>query len=269
MPANRRRKPRRTEPIHVVRHGTRHVGDGAADFEHPLVSRYATPEMLAIWSPQTRVATWRRIWVALAESQRELGLPITQRQIAAMKRMVDKIDFDAAARYERKLRHDVMAHIHAFADAAPAARGVIHLGATSMDIVDNADLLITRRALDLLIARLAAAVRPLTDFCERYADMPTLGFTHLQPAQLTTVGKRAALWLADLLDDLRNLVRIRSQLRGRGLRGATGTQASFLNLLGSAAKVRKLERRFIQKLGFDACYPISGQTVSRKTDVEI
>ena len=268
MKTTRRGKPRPTEPIHVSRHAKPH--DAASEqFEHPLVTRYASREMLAIWSPQTRHETWRRIWVALAKAQREQGLAISQKQIDAMKRAVSGIDFAAAARYERKLRHDVMAHIHTFGDAAPAARGIIHWGATSMDVVDNADLLITRRALDLLIARLAAALGPLADFCEQYADLPTLGFTHLQPAQLTTVGKRAALWLADLISDLQTLARIRSELRCRGLRGATGTQASFLTLLGSATKVRRMEQSFAQQLGFDACYPISGQTVSRKIDVEV
>ena len=162
-----------------------------------------------------------------------------------------------------------MAHIHAFADAAPPASGIIHLGATSMDVVDNADLMLTRAALDLLIARLVGVLRMLAGFCEKYADLPTLGFTHLQPAQLTTVGKRACLWLQDLVTDLQRLVALRGDLKCRGLRGATGTQASFLKLLGSAAKVHKLEHSFAKRLGFDTCYPICGQTYSRKVDVEI
>ncbi len=240
-----------------------------ASFQNPLVTRYASAEMVAIWSAPQRYSTWRRVWVALAEAQHELGLPIKATQIRAMKRAVDDIDFKAVARYEKQSRHDVMSHIHAFADAAPPARGIIHLGATSMDVVDNADLMLTRNALDLLIARAVGVLRVLAGFCEKYADLPTLGFTHLQPAQLTTVGKRACLWLQDLVTDLQRLVALRGDLKCRGLRGATGTQASFLKLLGSAAKVRKLERSFTSKLGFDSCYPICGQTYSRKVDVEI
>jgi adenylosuccinate lyase len=225
--------------------------------------------MAALWGSQRRYATWRRIWVALADAQREVGLPITASQVRAMKRAADDIDFAAVARYERQTRHDVMAHIHAFGDAAPEARGIIHLGATSMDVVDNADLIVMRAALGLLVGRLVGVVRALASFCERYADMPTLGLTHLQPAQLTTVGKRACLWLQDLVADLERLETLRDRLKCRGLRGATGTQASFLALLGSAAKVRRLERSFAGKLGFDECYPVCGQTYSRKVDVEI
>lgn len=241
----------------------------AATFENPLVTRYASPEMLAIWSAQNRYTTWRRVWIALAEAQQEQGLPIRDRQIRAMRRAVATIDFAAVAAYEARTRHDVMAHIHAFGDAAPAARGIIHLGATSMDVVDNADLLLTRDALGLLVGRLAAAVDVLADFCETHADLPTLGFTHLQPAQLTTVGKRASLWLHDLVLDLTRLTSLRRDLKCRGLRGATGTQASFLTLLGSPARVARLERSFARRLGFDDCYPVCGQTVSRKIDVDV
>lgn len=238
-------------------------------YENPLATRYASAEMLAIWSPQKRYSAWRRIWVAVAEAQRELDLPIKASQIRALKRAVDDIDFAAVARYEVDLRHDVMAHIHAFGDAAPEARGIIHLGCTSMDIVDNADLLLMRDGLDLLSARLVGVIRVLAGFCDKYADLPTLGFTHLQPAQLTTVGKRACLWLQDLVDDVLRLGTLRTGLKLRGLRGATGTQASFLKLLGSAAKVAALEHRFVRKLGFDECYPVCGQTYSRKLDIEI
>lgn len=261
---HRRRGDR--DPKHPT---TASAAAGRASFQNPLVTRYASAEMVATWSPPNRYSTWRRIWVALAESQRELGLPITATQIRAMKRAVNDIDFNAVARYERQSRHDVMAHIHAFADAAPSARGIIHLGTTSMDVVDNADLILTRAALDLLIARAVGVVRVLAGFCKQYADLPTLGFTHLQPAQLTTVGKRACLWLQDLVSDLQRLVALRGDLKCRGLRGATGTQASFLTLLGSATKVHKLEQSFAKRLGFDACYPICGQTYSRKVDVEI
>ncbi len=238
-------------------------------YQDPLVQRYASAEMVRLWSPQSRYSTWRRIWVALAESQHELGLPISKRQLSALRRAVDDIDFKAVARYERKLRHDVMAHIHAYGDAAPAARGIIHLGATSMDVVDNADLLLMRQALGLLIRRLIGAMRALAEFCERYADQPTLGFTHLQPAQLTTVGKRASLWLSDLVSDVQQLEILRDGLCCRGLRGATGTQAAFLKLLGSATRVKQLERSFASKLGFDACYPVTGQTYSRKVDIQV
>jgi len=238
-------------------------------YEHPLVGRYASPEMVHLWSSRHRVQTWRRIWLALAETQRELGLPITAQQIRALRKAVDEIDFTAAAEYERRTRHDVMAHVHALGDAAPAARGIVHLGATSMDIVDNADLLLMREALGLLVGRLVAVVRVLARFCAQHADLPTLGFTHLQPAQLTTVGKRACLWLQDLVTDLQRLEDLRAALRCRGLRGATGTQASFLQLLGSAARVRRLEKRFAQRLGFHDVYPVCGQTYSRRVDAEI
>lgn len=237
--------------------------------DDPLAARYASAEMLHLWSAPTKFVTWRRIWIALAEAQQAAGLKIRDPQIRAMKRAVDRIDFAAAARYERQTRHDVMAHIHAFGDAAPAARGIIHLGATSNDIVDNCDLLLMRDGLALLVRRLVNVIAPLAAFCERYADTPTLGRTHLQPAQLTTVGKRACLWLQDLVSDLERLAALRDGLRCRGLRGATGTQSSFLTLLGSPARVLRLERDFARRLGFDACYPLSGQTYSRKVDVEI
>jgi adenylosuccinate lyase len=265
----------RSKSISAVRirddHGEPPLATAAAHhtYDSPLVERYASREMLRIFSPQHRHATWRRIWVALAEAQAELGLAISKRQLAELRAAVDRIDFAAAARYERQTRHDVMAHIHAFGDAAPAARGIIHLGATSMDIVDNADLLLAREALDLLARRLAVVVGVLADFCAAQADQPALGFTHLQPAQLTTVGKRAALWLADLVVDLERFVQLRDGLKCRGIRGATGTQASFLGLLKSPAKVARLERRFAATLGFGGCYPVCGQTYSRKVDVEI
>jgi adenylosuccinate lyase len=238
-------------------------------YESPLVTRNASPEMLELWSPRRKFSTWRRIWIALAEAQRECGLKISDKQIRDMKRVADDIDFAAAERYEAQTRHDVMAHIHTFGDAAPSARGVIHLGATSMDVVDNCDLILMRDALDILIARLAAAASALADFCERYADLPALGFTHLQPAQLTTVGKRASLWLQDFIMDLERLVALHDGLRCRGLRGATGTQASFLALLGNARKVAQLEKSFASRLGFARCYPVAGQTYTRKVDIEV
>jgi adenylosuccinate lyase len=264
--------PLARRPRKRVSRETRYLNNAVSretDLTDILAARYASREMARIWGPQNRYTTWRRIWLALAEAERESGLPISRAQLAALRRAVDDIDFDAVARYEARTRHDVMAHIHAFGDAAPAARGIIHLGATSMDVVDNADLILTRQALELLTGRVAFAAARLADFCRRNADLPTLGFTHLQPAQLTTVGKRACLWLADLLRDLESLCDVHARLRGRGLRGATGTQASFLSLLGSKLKVDRLERRFARKLGFDACYAVTGQTYSRKVDVEI
>lgn len=241
----------------------------APAFEHPLATRYASKAMLRVWSREHRYGTWRRIWLALAEAQHEIGLPVSKQQVAALRKAVDRIDFAKVARYEAEFRHDVMAHIHAYGDAAPSARGVIHLGATSMDIVDNADLLLTRDALELVVRRLAAACRVLAAFCAKWADEPTLGFTHLQPAQLTTIGKRATLWLADLLRDLLSLSTQRENLLARGLRGATGTQASFLKLLGVPAKVQQLEERFLGKLGFAAAQPVTGQTYSRKVDTDL
>ena len=238
-------------------------------YQHPLATRYASAEMLQLWSPRKRYTTWRGIWVAAALAQRELGVPIKPGQIRALTQAVEKIDFKTVARYERQTRHDVMAHIQAFGDAAPAARGIIHLGLTSMDVVDNADLILMREAFDLLRRRLAGIVSALASYCEKYADLPTLGFTHLQPAQLTTVGKRGTLWLADLVRDLRVFTEVQNGLLCRGLRGATGTQASFLKLVGTAARVRKLERLFARRLGFEKCYPVTGQTYSRKVDVEV
>jgi len=253
-----------TEPVKTSRSARPHD-----DFEHPLAARYASAEMIRLWSPQQRYSTWRKVWVAAAEAQHELGLPVSSTQVKALKRAVDTIDFEAATRYERQTRHDVMAHIHAYGDAAPEARGIIHLGLTSMDVVDNADLLIMREALKLLEARLLGVVRALADFCEKHAELPTLGFTHLQPAQLTTVGKRGTLWLSDFVDDVHAVEMLRANLRCRGLRGATGTQASFLKLLGSAARVRRLERSFARRLGFEECYPVTGQTYSRKVDIDV
>lgn len=238
-------------------------------FEHPLTTRYASADMVQLWSVQRKVRLWRRTWIALAEAEQELGLSISNEQLQAMRAAAEQIDFEAAARYERELRHDVMAHIHAFGDAAPIARGVIHVGATSMDVVDNVDLVLMRDAIDLLLPRLVGAAESLAGFCEQHANLPALGYTHLQPAQLTTVGKRAALWLQDLLRDIQTLHTLRNGLKCRGLRGATGTQASFLKLLGSPERVLQLETAFAKKLGFEGCYDLSGQTYSRKVDVEI
>ncbi len=241
-------------------------------FVSALESRNASRAMREIWSPWRKFTTWRRLWLALAESERELGLPVSAEAIEQMRRAVESIDADAAAAHEARLRHDVMAHVHAFGDAAPAARGVIHLGATSQDIVCNADALILADALDLTCIKLARVVDRASVAAERWKSTPTLGFTHFQPAQPVTVGKRCALWAQDALEALREVERRRAELRLRGLRGATGTQASYLALFdGDEAKVDDLEARFARKLGWDPrhCWPICGQTAPRIDDARI
>jgi len=232
----------------------------------PLVARNASAAMAQLFSPRHRALQWRRVWLALAESQRELGLPISSRQIAALRRALPRIDLAAAARHERRTRHDLMAHLHAFGDAAPIARGILHLGATSMDVVDNADLCILRDALRLTRDWLAAVVFALAELARRTRGMACLGYTHYQAAQPTTFGKRAALWCRDFAEDLEEIDRLERGLALRGVRGATGTQAGFLQLLGSAAKVRRLERRVADRLGFARVEPVTGQTYSRKID---
>lgn len=239
-------------------------------YESPLVTRNASAEMAELFSARRRILTWRRLWIALAEAQRELGLDISAAQIRLMKQQLARIDFARAARYERQLRHDVMAHVHTFGDAAPAARGIIHLGATSAFVVDNADLVIMRQALEHVRGWLVNAIDALARFAERYRALPTLGYTHFQPAQLTTVGKRATLWCHDLLMDLDHLKFEISNLKFLGVRGATGTQASFMKLFkGNRSKVYRLERLVAAKLGFTECYPVVGQTYSRKVDAQV
>jgi adenylosuccinate lyase len=239
-------------------------------FESPLASRSASAAMQEIFSAQRKFSTWRRLWLALAETERELGLPIPQSAIRQMRQRLDDIDFARADAYERKLRHDVMAHIHAFGDAAPAARRIIHLGATSCEITDNADLIILRDAGRLICRYLANIIDRLGAFAKKYRSLPTLGFTHYQSAQLTTVGKRAALWCYDFCRDLANLERVLDELPFRSIKGTTGTQASFLALFnGSEKKVVRLERLFARKMGFKAIVPVTGQTYTRKIDSEI
>jgi len=216
--------------------------DDRSQYENPLTARYASAEMSAVWSPQRKFSTWRRLWVALAEAEAELGLKITPAQIAQLKEHVDDIDFEAAAGYERKLRHDVMAHVHAYGDACPAAAGIIHLGATSCFVTDNTDLLLVREALKLVRDRVVAVIDRLGRFAERYRDVACLAFTHLQPAQPTTVGKRACLWAYDFVLDLAEIEHRLELLKARGPKGTTGTQASFLKLFcGDHQKVRQLE----------------------------
>jgi len=239
-------------------------------FVSPLVSRYAGEAMLRIFSPAETVRTWRRIWIALAEAQQALGLDITDEQLDQMRAAADTINFDRARELERTLRHDVMAHVHAFGEQAPAARPIIHLGATSCDVGDNADLVAIRRGLDLLARRLAAVVRGLAGFAREHRDLAVLGFTHYQPAQLTTLGKRACLWLWDLVLDYRSATAMRDGLRLRGIKGTTGTQASFLRLFdGDHQKVLRLERLVAEKLGFAEVQPVTGQTYTRKVDAQV
>lgn len=226
--------------------------------------------MASLWSPQRRHETWRKLWVALAESERELGLDISEQQIAELKANITSIDFDAAAAYERELRHDVMAHVHAYGDQCPNARGIIHLGATSCFVTDNADLILIREGLQMVRARLVSVITALADFAARYRDLPTLGFTHLQPAQPTTVGKRATLWCYDLVLDLEEIEHRLDSLRFRGVKGTTGTQATFLSLFGGDhARVDQLNDLVTQKMGFDESYAVTGQTYSRKVDAQL
>ncbi|MDP2876693.1 MAG: adenylosuccinate lyase [Holophaga sp.] len=238
-------------------------------FEHPLSSRYASKAMVRLLSPLYRMRVWRRLWIALAESEKELGLPVTEAQIAEMKATQEDVDLAVIAKHESAQRHDVMAAIHAWGEQAPAARPIIHLGATSCFVTDNGDLLISQEALQLIRRRLQDVIAALSGFASQWADQPTLGFTHFQPAQPTTVGKRACLWLQDLLLDLEDLDHIISTTPVRGIKGTTGTQASFLELFeGDDSKVEALEARFCEKVGFPAI-PISGQTATRKLEDRI
>jgi adenylosuccinate lyase len=236
-------------------------------YVNPLTERYASREMSRIFSPAFKFGTWRRLWLALAESERELGLPIPDEAIAAIRAHLDDVDLKRAGELERELRHDVMAHVHQLGEQAPEARGIIHLGATSAFVGDNTDLIQHREALKLVRTRLVGVVAALADFARRYRDLPTLGFTHFQPAQPTTVGKRATLWLQDLLLDVEEIEFRLETLRFRGVRGTTGTQASFLDLFeGDGAKVEALNRRVAEKMGFAAVYGVTGQTYTRKVD---
>ena len=236
----------------------------------PLVERFATSGMKALWSAQKKFSTWRRCWVALAEAEQELGLDISDAQLDALRAHIEDIDFDKAAAYEKEMRHDVMAHIHAYGDAAPEARAIIHLGATSCYVGDNTDLILMREGLELILEKVAATLNRLKAFSREYKDLATLGFTHYQPAQLVTVGKRACLWAQDLLLDGIAVEQALATLRCRGVKGTTGTQASFLALFnGDVDKVRELDQRVAAKLGFDASFIITGQTYPRKVDTQI
>jgi adenylosuccinate lyase len=236
-------------------------------YSSPLSSRYASDEMLRLFSPDKKFSTWRRLWVALARAEMELGLPITQAQIDEMEAHLDDINYDLAAQKEKELRHDVMAHIHAFGAQCPSAMPIIHLGATSCYVGDNTDIILMRESLLLVRDKLVRVISALAAFADRYKAMPTLGFTHFQPAQLVTVGKRAALWINELLMDLDELNYRISHLELLGSKGTTGTQASFLELFeGDHEKVKELDRRIAREMGFEGVVPVSGQTYSRKTD---
>ena len=239
-------------------------------WQSPLSERYASRAMLELWSPQVRFGLWRRLWLALAEAERDLGVDIPEGAITAMRAHLDDIDFVAAARYEKRFRHDVMALVHAFADAAPPARPFIHLGATSAFVTDNADLIQMRRGLGLLRDKVADGLIALAAFAREWRAEPCLGYTHLQPAQCTTVGKRATLWMQDLLLDLDDLEHRIATLPFRGVKGTTGTQASFLELFhGDHGKVRELDRRVTAAMGFATSIAVSGQTYTRKIDAQV
>ena len=239
-------------------------------WDNPLASRYASAEMSRLWSDNHRYKLWRQTWLALAEAEAELGLPISPAQLAEMRAHLEPIDFAKAAEYERKMRHDVFAHLHTFGDACPLARPILHLGATSAYVTDNTDLILMRDSLDLIASRLAVVIERLADRAMENRDLVCLGRTHLQPAQPTTIGKRICLWIHDLLLDLEEVLHRRQLLRARGVKGTVGTQASFLELFaGDHAKVRRLDEIVSRKLGFDRSYDVTGQTYSRKVDSQV
>lgn len=241
-------------------------------YQSPLSSRYAAREMLELFSARRRSSTWRQLWVWLASAEKELGLPISDLAISQMESRILVTDEDLviAAEEEKIRRHDVMAHVHAFGKAAPAAAGIIHWGATSCYVTDNADLIFLRDGLDMLLPQLAEVIHKLSQFAMQYKDLPTLGFTHYQPAQLITVGRRAAQWVQDLLFDLEDIEQVRAALRFRGAQGTTGTQASFMEIFDNdGTKVDRLNEILCKKAGFESCYGISTQTYSRKVDLRV
>ena len=239
-------------------------------YESPFNTRYASREMQELFSPDKKFRTWRKLWIALAEAEKELGLNITDEQIDELKRYADDINYETAEKKEKEVRHDVMAHVHAYGEQCPSARGIIHLGATSCYVGDNTDIIIMREALDLIKKKLATVIRKLSEFAMKYRSMPALGFTHFQPAQLVTVGKRATLWIQDLLIDLEDLEYLQSSMKLLGSKGTTGTQASFMSLFDNdSEKVRKLEMLIASKMGFDSVFPVSGQTYTRKLDSRV
>lgn len=240
-------------------------------YQSPLTSRYASAEMAHNFSDMKKFSTWRKLWLNLAKAEKQIGLQdINEEALAQMEANLNNIDFELAAAEEKRRRHDVMAHVHTFGIVCPAAAGIIHLGATSCFVTDNSELIMMRDGLDILLPKIASCIDKLSKFALQYKDLPTLGFTHFQPAQLTTVGKRACLWLQDLLLDLGNIERVRDELRFRGVKGTTGTQASFLTLFdGDHEKVEALDQLVTKLCGFNKAYPVTGQTYSRHVDLDI
>lgn len=239
-------------------------------YENPLLSRYASKEMAENFSDDKKFRLWRRLWIALAEAEKELGLNITDGQIAEMKKFSDDINYEDARRFESEVRHDVMAHVKAFGKQAKSAEPIIHLGATSCYVTDNAEIIVIDNALDIILKKLVNVMDKLKNFALRYKSLPTLGFTHLQPAQLTTVGKRATLWLSDLEIDYYNLINLKNSVKLRGVKGTTGTQASFLDLFnGDGKKVKELEKLVVSKLGYSKVFGVTGQTYPRKFDYNV
>ena len=236
----------------------------------PLSERYASREMQYIFSPDMKFRTWRRLWIALAETEKELGLPITDEQIEELKSHVDDINYEVAKEREKLVRHDVMSHVYAYGQQCPKAKGIIHLGATSCYVGDNTDIIIMSEALKLVRTKIVNVIAELADFAEQYKDLPTLAFTHFQPAQPTTVGKRATLWLQEFMMDLEDLEYVLGSLKLLGSKGTTGTQASFLELFdGDQETIDRIDPMIAEKMGFEACYPVSGQTYSRKVDTRV
>ena len=241
-----------------------------ARYESPLCSRYASDQMQYIFSPDKKFSTWRRLWVALARAEMELGLPVSAEQVAQLEAHLTDIDYEKAAQYEKKLRHDVMAHVHTYGDACPEAMPIIHLGATSCYVGDNTDVILMREALELVRDQIVRVLGKLAPFADKYKAQPTLGFTHFQPAQLVTVGKRATLWMNELLFDLHEVEHRISTLKLLGCKGTTGTQASFLELFdGDHEKCKALDEKIAAEMGFTATVPVSGQTYSRKMDYAV
>ena len=239
-------------------------------YKNPLEERYSSAEMLFNFSPDNKFQTWRKLWIALAEIEKDLGLDISEAQISQLKEQADNIDYKVAADYEKKFRHDVMAHVHAYGDVAPIAKPIIHLGATSAFVGDNTDLIQIRDGLQILKKQLVNVIKNVSDFALQYKDLPTLGFTHFQPAQLTTVGKRATLWLQSLLLDFEELEFFLETLRFRGVKGTTGTAASFLELFdGDYTKVKHLDKELSKRFGFEKVFGVSGQTYDRKIDAKV
>ncbi len=236
-------------------------------YSSPLSERYASKEMQYIYSPDFKFKTWRKLWIALAEAEKELGLDITEEQIDELKANAENINYEVAAKYEKEKRHDVMSHVYAYKEQCPKASGIIHLGATSCYVGDNTDIITMKTALELIKKKVVAVIAALSDFAKKYKDLPCLGYTHFQPAQPTTLGKRATLWLMDLVLDYNEIEHAINSLWLLGSKGTTGTQASFLELFnGDADKCKELDKKIAEKMGFEKCFPVSGQTYARKLD---